>query len=129
MTTTEAGTPIPAEVESDEDDLNCAICDYVRTYARRHGRKKTMETFGVSLYTLWRFLDRGHIGRSLPKAVMRRVGESVEEVDAATWAVEAAERIIANFNRSARNRRPAGPPCTGAGGRPAATVRRSADHR
>ena len=40
---------------------------------------------------------------------MDRVGESVEEVGAATWAVEAAERIIANFNRSARNKRPTGP--------------------
>ena len=49
------------------------------------------------------------MGRALPKAVTDRVGESVEEVDAATWAVEAAERIIANFNRSARSRRPAGP--------------------
>ena len=109
MTATEDVRPVPATVESDEDDLNYAFRDYVRTYARRHGRRKTIETFGVSRHTLWRFLDRGHMGRSLPKAVMDRVGESVEEVDAATWAVEAAERIIANFNRSARNRRPARP--------------------
>ena len=103
-------TPEPTENTAAENpDLNEAIRDYVRTYARRHGRRKTTENFGVSRHTLWRFLDRGHMGRALPKAVMNRVGESVEEVDAATWAVEAAERIIANFNRSARNKRPAGP--------------------
>ena len=106
MTTTTAPTQ---NMTTENPELNDAIRDYVRTYARRHGRRKTMKTFGVSRYTLWRFLDRGHMGRALPKAVMDRVGESVEEVDAATWAVEAAERIIANFNRSARNRRPAGP--------------------
>ena len=52
MTTTAAGTPIPAEIESYENDLDFAIRGYVRTYARRHGRRKTMETFGVSRYTL-----------------------------------------------------------------------------
>ena len=104
MTTTETGTPIPVENEPADDDLNYAIRDYVHTYARRHGRQKTMETFGVSRYTLWRFLDRGHMGRVLPRAVLNAVGDSVEAVDAATWATEAVERIIANANRSARNR-------------------------
>ena len=109
MTTAETGTPISAENESDDDDLNYAIRDYVRTYARRHGRRKVMETFGVSRYTLWRFLDRGHMVRALPRAVLNTVGDSVEAVDAATWAIEAAERIIANANLSARNRRAAAP--------------------
>ena len=40
---------------------------------------------------------------------MDRVGESVAEVDAATWAIGAVERVIASFDRSARSGRPAGP--------------------
>ncbi len=47
MTTTEAGTPIPVENESADDDLDYAIRDCVRTYARWRGRQKAMETFGV----------------------------------------------------------------------------------
>ena len=110
MTTTGAGTPIPVENEPAEDDLDYAIRDYVHTYASVRGRRKTMETFGVSRHTLWRFLDRGHTGRALPRAVLDTVGDSLEAVDAATWAVVgAAEHITASFNRSARNGRPASP--------------------
>ena len=109
MTTTEAGTPIPVEDEPADDDLDYAIRYYVHTYARWRGRQKTMERFGVSRHTLWRFLDRGHMGRALPKAVLDTVGDSIEAIDAATWAIEASEGITANANRSARNRRPAGP--------------------
>ena len=109
MTTTEAGTPIPVEDELPGDDLDYAIRDYVYTHARRHGRRKTMETFGVSRHTLWRFLDRGHMGRALPKAILGSVGDSIEAIDAATWAIVASERISANFNHSARNRRAAAP--------------------
>ena len=109
MTTTNTGAPIPAEDESSKDDLECAIRHYVQTYADRRGSRKAMERFGVSRQTLWRFLERGHLGRALPKAVLDSVGNSVEAVDAATWAVVASERINDNFNRSARNRLPAGP--------------------
>ena len=109
MTTTEAGTPIPVEDEPAEDDLACAIRYYVHTYASVRGRRKTMERFGVSRHTLWRFLDRGHMGRALPRAVLDSVGDSIEAIDAATWAIGASARITASFNRSARDRRPAGP--------------------
>ena len=109
MKTTETGTPIPVEDEFSDDDLNHAIRDYVHTYALVRGRRKAMERFGVSRHTLWRFLDRGHMGRALPKAVLNSVGDSVEAIDAATWAIGASERITANFNRSARNPRPASP--------------------
>ena len=109
MTTTEAGTPIPAEDEFSDDDLEYAIRDYVHTYVRWRGRQKAVERFGVSRYTLWRFLDRGHMGRALPRAVLDSVGDSIEAIDAATWAIGASERITANFNRSARNRGQGGP--------------------
>ena len=109
MTTTSANTPIPEEDEFSSDDLECAIRHYVQTYADWRGSRKAMERFGVSRQTLWRFLERGHLGRALPKAVLDSVGNSVVAVDAATWAVVASERITANFNRAARNRRPAGP--------------------
>ncbi len=109
MTTTNTSTPVPAEDEFSSADLECAIRHYVQTYADWRGSRKAMERFGVSRQTLWRFLERGHLGRALPRAVLDSVGNSVEVIDAATWAVVASERINANFNRSARNRRPAGP--------------------
>ena len=105
MTTTDAGTPVPAE----DVQVDHAIRDYVRTYVSVRGRQKAMERFGVSRHTLWRFLDHEHLGRALPKAVLDSVGDTIEAIDAATWAIDASERIIANFNRSARNRRPLGP--------------------
>ena len=109
MTTTETGTPIPLEDEPVDDDLDSAIRDYVHTYAFWRGRREAMERFCVSRHTLWRFLDRGHMGRALPRAVLDTVGDSIEVIDAATWAIGAVERISASFERSARNRRPAGP--------------------
>ena len=99
MTTTEAGTPIPVDDELAEDDLEYAIRDYVHTYVRWRGRRKAVERFGVSRHTLWRFLDRGHMGRALPRAVLDTVGDSIEAIDAATWAIGASERITASFNR------------------------------
>ncbi len=109
MTTTNTNTPILEDDEFSSDDLENAIRHYVQTYADWRGSHKAMERFGVSRQTLWRFLERGHLGRALPRAVLDSVGDSVEIIDAATWAVVASERITAKFDRSARNRRPAGP--------------------
>ena len=67
--------------------IDCDLIDtvraYVRAYVWRHGRDKSADAFGVSRYTLWRFLERGHVGRSLPRAVLDTVGSSVEALDAA----------------------------------------------
>ena len=109
MTTTNTGTPVPVDDELADDDLQYAIRDYVHTYVRWRGRQKAVERFGVSRHTLWRFLDRGHVGRALPRAVLETVGDSIDAINAATWAIGASERITASFNRSARNRGPAGP--------------------
>ena len=68
-----------------------------------------METFVVSRYTTRRFLEKSHMGRFLSNPVLNAVGKSVEAVDAATWAIKVAQRIIANASRSARNRRAAAP--------------------
>ena len=57
--------------------LERAVRDYVRSYASLHGRRKTAEDLGVSRHTLWRFLERGHTGRSVPQAVLSSVGGSV----------------------------------------------------
>ena len=54
-------------------DLMRPIRDYVRAYERRHGRRKTAEDLGVSRHTLWRFLERGHVGRAVPSAVLNVV--------------------------------------------------------
>ena len=59
----------------------------MRAYASLHGRRKTAEDLGVSRHTLWRFLERGHLGRSVPSAVLNSVGGSVGAIEAATYEI------------------------------------------
>ena len=68
-------------------DLMRAIRDYVRAYMWRHGRRKTAEDLGVSRHTLWRFLEQGHVGRTVPSAVLNSVGGSVRAIEAATLEI------------------------------------------
>ncbi len=56
----------------------------VRAYVLWHGQPQAALRFGVSRYTLWRFLERGHLGRSLPRAVSSAVGNDPEAIYAAT---------------------------------------------
>ena len=67
-----------------DDPLTVAIRDYIDAYVYRHGRKRTAEDFGVSRHTLWRFLGRGQLGRSLPRAALKAVGDTVESLEEAT---------------------------------------------
>ena len=64
-----------------------AVRGYVRAYASLHGRRKAAEDLGVSRHTLWRFLERGHTGRSVPSAVLSSVGGSVRAIEAATFEI------------------------------------------
>ena len=64
-----------------------AVRDYVRAYVQLHGRRKAAEHLGVSRHTLWRFLERGHVGRAVPSAVLSFVGENVREIEAATLEI------------------------------------------
>ena len=68
-------------------DLRRAVRGYVRAYASLHGRRKTAEDLGVSRHTLWRFLERGHVGHAMPSAVLSSVGKSVRAIEAATYEV------------------------------------------
>ena len=68
-------------------DLERAIRDYVRAYVRRHGRRKTAWDLGVSRHTLWRFLERGHVGRAVPSAVLNAVGGNTAAFEAATLEI------------------------------------------
>ena len=103
MTTTGASTPVPIEQEPSGNDLDDAIGDYVRTYVLWHGQAKAAEKFGVSRYTLWRFLERGRLGKSLPRAVMKAVGEDPDVINAATWAMTAVRQVR---RRAAARRQP-----------------------
>ena len=96
-------TPIPAEEEPIGNDLDDAIGDYVRTFVLWHGQAKAVEKFGVSRYTLWRFLERGRLGKSLPRAVIEAVGEDPDVINAATWAMTAVRQIQ---RRTAANPKP-----------------------
>ncbi len=62
-------------------DLDGAVRDYVRTYATWHGRDRAARDLGVSRHTLWRFLNQGHTGRAIPRALMNSVGRTVKEVE------------------------------------------------
>ena len=103
MTTTQTGTPIPAADETADGDLDDAIRDYVRTYVLWHGKAKAAERFGVSRHTLWRCLERGRLGKSLPRAVIKTVGDDPDVIEAAAWAMTAVRRIEL---RAAANPRP-----------------------
>ena len=93
MQTKHPATPAPAKNTSAEDQgLNDAIRSYVRTYALWHGRPKAARRFGVSRHTLWRFLERGHLGRSLPRAVTGAVGDDPQAIEAATEELAASAR-------------------------------------
>ena len=95
--------PIPAEEEPIGNDLDDAIVDYVRTYVLWHGQAKAVDKFGVSRYTLWRFLERGRLGKSLPRAVIEAVGDDPDVINAATWAMTAVRRVR---RRAAANPKP-----------------------
>ena len=66
------------------DPLKVAIHDYIDAYIYKYGRKRTAEAFGVSRHTLWRFLRRGQLGRSISRAVHNAAGITVEDMEAAT---------------------------------------------
>ena len=96
MTISEPWTPTPGKGASLDSDLEDAIREYLRTYVMWRGIRQATATFGVSRHTLWRFLRRGHTGRALPRAVLGIVGDSVEVLEAATWAIAAADRVLAS---------------------------------
>lgn len=96
MNSTEPGTRTPCKSASLAPDLEDAIHSYVRTYVLWRGIGQAAATFGVSRHTLWRFLRRGHTGRALPRAVLDTVGDSVEALEAATWAIPVVERVLAS---------------------------------
>ena len=49
-----------------------------------HVRPRAARPFGVSRHTLWRSLERGHLGRFLPRAVTGAVGDNPRALDGAT---------------------------------------------
>ena len=94
MQTRIPAAPVPTRnTTSETTTLNDAIRDYVRAYALWHGRPQAAQRFGVSRHTLWRFLERGNLGRSLPRAVARAVGDDPQAIDAAT------EELVASAQR------------------------------
>ena len=95
MTISEPGTRTLGKSASLDLDLEDAIREYLRTYVMWRGIQQATATFGVSRHTLWRYLRRGHTGRALPRAVMGIVGDSVEVLEAAIWAIPAVERLVA----------------------------------
>ena len=89
LTTKQPATPESTEHTARENQpaLTGAIGNYVRAHQRLHGQMKTAETLGVSRHTLWRFLERGHTGRAVPAAVLKSVGGSVQDIEAATLEI------------------------------------------
>lgn len=75
-----------------EPELIEAVGHYLHAHTERHGHARTATTFGVSRHTLWRFLDRGQAGRTLPRAVIAQVGDTPEALAAATRALTGEAR-------------------------------------
>ena len=96
MTILEPPRLTPGKSASPAPDLDDAIREYLRTYVLWRDIKQATETFGVSRHTLWRYLRRSHTSRALPRAVMGIVGDSVEVLEAATWAIPTVERVVAS---------------------------------
>ena len=88
MVATDSRTQASNGAAQTRADLDEAVRDYVRTYAVLHGKPKAAEALGVSRYTLWRFLHRGHAGRAIPRAVLEHVGGSAQALE------DAEERLI-----------------------------------
>ena len=97
MTIKPPGTPASPEETLGSGARNSALDDAIRDYVRTHvlwyGRQKTMEKFGVSRHTLWRFLERGRLGKSLPRAVIRAAGDAPDKIEAAAWAMTAVRQV------------------------------------
>ena len=93
MTTKPPAMPASQDKTPDNGNLNYAIRGYVRSYALWHGRAKAAETFGVSRHTLWRCLERGRLGRALPRAVIKTAGDNPGAIAAAAWAMTASHQI------------------------------------
>ncbi len=88
MQTKQPATPAPTKnINPDQADLNHAIRGYVESHRRLHGQKRTAGSLGVSRHTLWRYLERGHAGRAVPAAVLDSVGQSTQEIGAATLEI------------------------------------------
>ena len=67
-----------------DPELLNAIRDYLRSHAERRGQQQTAERFGVSRYTLWRFLWKDHVSPRLVAAVTADVGDSIGRLRWAT---------------------------------------------
>ena len=102
MTTKPPAMPASQDKTPDNGNLNYAIRDYVRSYALWHGRAKAAETFGVSRHTLWRCLERGRLGRALPRAVIKTAGDNPDAIVAVAWGMTASHQI----QRRAANPKP-----------------------
>ena len=66
-----------------DPDLFLSIWDYVRTHALRYGQSRTAQDLGVSRHTLWRLLKRFQMGRAIPRAILRSVGDTAETLEIA----------------------------------------------
>ncbi len=76
-------------------ELDDVIRRHLNEHARLHSQVRKAKRFGVSRQTLWRFPERGQIGRRLPLAALEKLGRGVEGLDMATrgLSVEPASRI------------------------------------
>ena len=93
--------PTPIKTALADSDLTDAIRRYVRTYVVLHGLGQAIKIVGVFRHTLWRFLNRGQLGRAVHRAVLGDVGKTSEALETAmdrlvdtARAGEAAKRCM-----------------------------------
>ena len=84
MITSEQKTRSQTNATPTDGELLESILGNLQAYEWRYRRQRA-EASRVSRYTLWRFLQRGHVGRSLPGEVLSAVGGGIEALAVATW--------------------------------------------
>ena len=57
-----------------DSELEAVVRDFVRYHVRRRGHQRNAAVFGVSRQTLWRYLEHGHVGSTVPQAAMDAFG-------------------------------------------------------
>ena len=87
MKTADAKTPIPAGDEQTHDGLKAphATTCGLRPVARQAPGGPALQRFGVSCHSLGRFMERGHLVRSRPRAVIKTIGDDPDALLRLSW--------------------------------------------
>jgi len=93
LTTIGAKTPIPAGDEATHDGLKGPYATTCAPTPRGTAgpRGPALQAFGVSRHTLGLLMERGHLGRERPRAVIKAIGDDPGAIAAAVMGQAATD--------------------------------------